>query len=35
MDLDYIFIRTQFPGLSPEGVHSSIELFGDEIIPYV
>lgn len=35
MDLDYIFVRTQFPGLSVEDVHSSIELFGDEIIPYI
>lgn len=35
MDLNYIFIRTQFPGLAPEDVHSSIELFGDEIIPRV
>jgi len=35
MDLDYIFIRTQFPGLDSEDVHSSIELFGDEVIPYI
>ncbi len=35
MDLDNIFIRTQFPGLPPEDVHSSIELFGDEVIPNV
>jgi alkanesulfonate monooxygenase SsuD/methylene tetrahydromethanopterin reductase-like flavin-dependent oxidoreductase (luciferase family) len=35
MDLDYIFIRTQFPGLSTDDVHYSIELFGDEILPYV
>jgi alkanesulfonate monooxygenase SsuD/methylene tetrahydromethanopterin reductase-like flavin-dependent oxidoreductase (luciferase family) len=35
MDLDYLVIRTQFPGSSPEDVHSSIELFGDEVIPHV
>ncbi len=35
MDLDNIFIRTQFPGLAPADVHSSIELFGDEVIPNV
>lgn len=34
MDLDYLFVRTQFPGLAPEEVHSSIELFGDEVIPH-
>jgi alkanesulfonate monooxygenase SsuD/methylene tetrahydromethanopterin reductase-like flavin-dependent oxidoreductase (luciferase family) len=34
MDLDYLFVRTQFPGLAPEDVHSSIELFGDEVIPH-
>ena len=35
MDLDYIFLRTQFPGSSPEDVHASIKLFGDEVIPNV
>lgn len=35
MDLDYVFVRTQFPGQDFEDVHSSIELFGDEVIPYV
>ncbi len=35
MGLDNVFIRTQFPGLAPEDVHSSIELFGDEVIPNV
>jgi alkanesulfonate monooxygenase SsuD/methylene tetrahydromethanopterin reductase-like flavin-dependent oxidoreductase (luciferase family) len=35
MDLDYVFVRTQYPGLPPEDVHASIELFGDEVIPYV
>lgn len=35
MDLDYLFIRTQFPGASFEDVHSSIDLFGEDVIPYV
>jgi alkanesulfonate monooxygenase SsuD/methylene tetrahydromethanopterin reductase-like flavin-dependent oxidoreductase (luciferase family) len=34
MDLDYLFVRTQFPGLASEDVHSSIELFGNEVIPH-
>jgi alkanesulfonate monooxygenase SsuD/methylene tetrahydromethanopterin reductase-like flavin-dependent oxidoreductase (luciferase family) len=33
MDLDYLFIRTQFPGADFDDVHSSIELFGEEVIP--
>ncbi len=32
MDLDYLVIRTQFPGADFEDVHSSIELFGNEVI---
>jgi alkanesulfonate monooxygenase SsuD/methylene tetrahydromethanopterin reductase-like flavin-dependent oxidoreductase (luciferase family) len=35
MDLDYLFVRTQFPGADFDNVHSSIELFGQEVIPYV
>ncbi len=35
MDVDYIFVRTQFPGIDFEDVHDSIELFGDEVIPHV
>lgn len=35
MDLDYLFIRTQFPGADFDDVHSSIELFGEEVIPHV
>lgn len=34
MDLDYLFVRTQFPGLSPNEVRSSITLLGEEVIPH-
>lgn len=33
MDLDYLVIRTQFPGSDFEDVHESIRLFGEEVIP--
>lgn len=33
MDLDSLFVRTQFPGMDAETVRSSIELFGDEVVP--
>ncbi|MFB6310349.1 MAG: LLM class flavin-dependent oxidoreductase [Salinirussus sp.] len=35
MDLDYLFVRTQFPGCDLEDVHRSIELFGDEVVPHL
>ncbi|MFB6165032.1 MAG: LLM class flavin-dependent oxidoreductase [Haloarculaceae archaeon] len=35
MELDNIVIRTQFPGLDPEAVHGSIQLFGDEVVPHL
>ncbi len=35
LDLDYLLVRTQFPGIEFEDVHASIELFGDEVIPNV
>jgi alkanesulfonate monooxygenase SsuD/methylene tetrahydromethanopterin reductase-like flavin-dependent oxidoreductase (luciferase family) len=33
MDLDSLFVRTQFPGCDLADVHRSIELFGDEVVP--
>lgn len=33
LDLDSLFVRTQFPGMDAEAVRSSIELFGDEVVP--
>ena len=33
MDLDSLFVRTQFPGCDPDDVHRSLELFGDEVVP--
>ena len=33
MALDSLFVRTQFPGMDPAAVRSSIELFGDEVVP--
>ena len=35
MDLDYVIIRTQYPGADFDAVHSSIELFGNEVIPHI
>lgn len=35
MDLDYLFVRTQFPGLDPADVRSSIALFGEKVFPGV
>lgn len=34
MDLDYLFVRMQFPGLAFEDVRSSVELFGDAVVPH-
>lgn len=34
MDLDYLFIRSQFPGMSPDDVRPSIRLFGEKVIPH-
>lgn len=34
MDLDYLFVRMQFPGADFEDVHLSIELFGEDVIPH-
>lgn len=33
MELDYVFVRMQFPGADLDNVHSSIELMGEEVIP--
>ena len=33
MDLDDLFVRMQFPGMDLADVRSSIELFGDEVLP--
>lgn len=33
LDLDHLIIRTQFPNSDFEDVHSSLRLFGDEVIP--
>lgn len=35
LDLGYLLVRTQVPGLEFEDVHRSIELLGDEVIPSV
>lgn len=35
LDLDSLFVRTQYPGMDPADVHSSIELFADEVAPRV
>ena len=35
MDLDYLFVRTQFPGCDLDDVRRSIELFGDEVVPHL
>lgn len=34
MELDYLFLRMQFPGTSLDAVRSSIQLFGDEVVPH-
>lgn len=33
LDLDSLFLRTQFPGMDPADVRSSIRLIGDEVVP--
>jgi alkanesulfonate monooxygenase SsuD/methylene tetrahydromethanopterin reductase-like flavin-dependent oxidoreductase (luciferase family) len=35
MDLDELFVRMQFPGMDLADIRSSIELFGDEVIPHL
>lgn len=35
LDLDALFVRTQFPGMDPEDVYDSIELFAEEVAPRV
>ena len=35
MGLDNLFVRTQFPGMDLDDVRSSIELFGDEVVPHL
>ena len=35
MDLDYLLVRTQFPGLSSEAVHDSIQQFGERVVSVV
>jgi len=33
LDLDHVFVRTQFPNTDPEDVQESIRLFGERVIP--
>lgn len=35
LDLDHLAVRMQFPDIDFEDVHTSIELFGDAVIPHV
>lgn len=35
LDPDVFVVRSQFPGMDPTNVHSSIRLFADEVMPYV